>query len=55
MSKAFAVPQKQQAWLVTGRGKPRDVLVLSKEFDVPSKLLPGEVLVRVQAAALNPV
>ena len=49
------IPQKQKAWLVMSRGKPRDVVVLNDKVDVPSKLAKGEVLLRVQADALNPV
>lgn len=49
------ISQKQKAWLVMRRGLPKDALVLNEQLDVPSKLGPGEVLIRVQAAALNPV
>ncbi|KII89280.1 hypothetical protein PLICRDRAFT_139690 [Plicaturopsis crispa FD-325 SS-3] len=45
----------QKAWLVVRRGKPAQAVELNTDVDVPSKLDPGEVLVKVQAAALNPV
>ncbi|KAI0639459.1 NAD-P-binding protein [Trametes polyzona] len=48
------LPTTQKAWRVTRRGKPQDVLALS-DAPVPTKLRKGEVLVKVQAAALNPV
>jgi hypothetical protein len=44
----------QQAWIVERKGQPKDV-IRKKEWPIPSKLGPGEVLVKVQAAALNPV
>ncbi|KAA1471271.1 NAD(P)-binding protein [Dentipellis sp. KUC8613] len=49
------IPEKQKAWIVVRRGKPKDALVLKTDAPVPSTLKPGEVLVKVQAAALNPV
>lgn len=49
------LPEKQKAWLVTGKGAPAQVLKLDRNVPVPSKLTTGEVLVKVQAAALNPV
>ncbi|KAI0689116.1 hypothetical protein BC835DRAFT_1407907 [Cytidiella melzeri] len=48
-------PQKQKAWLVVRKGLPKDAVVLNQQTDVPSKLAPGEVLIKVHAAALNPV
>ncbi|PSS37418.1 hypothetical protein PHLCEN_2v722 [Hermanssonia centrifuga] len=50
-----SVPQIQKAWLILRKGKPSDVLALKQDVAVPSKLSKGEVLVRVQAAAMNPV
>ena len=44
----------QQAWIVTQKGLPKDALVLKKDYPVP-KPGKGEVIVKVQAAALNPV
>lgn len=49
------IPDKQKAWLVTGKGEPAQVLRFDQGAPVPSKLAPGEVLIKVQAAALNPV
>lgn len=49
------IPDTQKAWLVTRQGKPAQSLKLVPDWPVPKKLRPGEVLVRVQAGALNPV
>ncbi|KAH9858136.1 NAD-P-binding protein [Lenzites betulinus] len=50
-----ALPTTQKAWRVTRRGKtPQEVLALT-DTPVPAKLKKGQVLVKVQAAALNPV
>lgn len=48
------IPATQKTWRVTRRGKPEDVLKLA-DAPVPAKLKKGEVLLKVQAAALNPV
>jgi NADPH:quinone reductase-like Zn-dependent oxidoreductase len=48
------LPKTQRAWRAVKRGKPSEALVLQTDVPVPS-LSPGEVLVKVQAAALNPV
>ncbi|KAF9466323.1 hypothetical protein BDZ94DRAFT_1306315 [Collybia nuda] len=45
----------QRAWIVERRGRPSHALKLRSDWKIPNKLEPGEVLVRVQAAALNPV
>ena len=45
----------QRAWTVVRRGKPVDALVLRTDWPVPQKLEKGEVLIKVQAAALNPM
>lgn len=50
----MSVPQKQTVWYVTAKGEPSKVLRLDKDVPVPT-LTKGEVLVKVQAAALNPV
>ncbi|KAF9452297.1 NAD(P)-binding protein [Macrolepiota fuliginosa MF-IS2] len=50
-----AVPDVQKAWLVTRQGKPSRSLKLELNLPVPKKLKAGEVLLRVQAGALNPV
>ncbi|TDL27567.1 NAD(P)-binding protein [Rickenella mellea] len=48
------IPQVQKVWRVVGSGLPAKALKL-EEIPVPSDLQPGEVLVKIQAAALNPV
>ena len=47
--------QHQEAWRVRGMGDPWAVLALESNVPIPSELAEGEVLVRVQAAALNPM
>ena len=49
------IPATQKAWVVVRRGKPERALELKKDAPVSTKLENGEVLVRVQAAALNPM
>ena len=49
------IPTIQQAWQVVARGTPRKALVHVHDLPVPSDLNQGDVLVKVQAAALNPV
>ncbi|KAF8968383.1 hypothetical protein BDZ97DRAFT_432692 [Flammula alnicola] len=49
------IPNVQRAWTVVRRGKPENALVLKEDWPVPKKLEKGEVLVRIQAGALNPV
>jgi len=44
-----------RAWTVIQRGKPAKALVLQSDWPVPQKLEKDEVLVKVQAGALNPV
>ncbi|TFY53735.1 hypothetical protein EVJ58_g9286 [Rhodofomes roseus] len=51
----MSIPETQHAWRVVGKGEPSKVLRLDKDVPVPKKLDKGEVLVKVQAAALNPV
>ena len=41
--------------MIVRKGKPADALVLDEHAAVPSKLAKDEVLVKIQAAALNPV
>ncbi|XP_006458527.1 hypothetical protein AGABI2DRAFT_190805 [Agaricus bisporus var. bisporus H97] len=48
-------PDVQKAWLVVRQGRPERALKLDINRPVPKRLRPGEVLVRTQAAALNPV
>ncbi|KAJ7151182.1 NAD(P)-binding protein [Mycena filopes] len=42
-------------WFVTQRGHPSKVLQLRTGLEIPTKIAKGHVLVKVQAAALNPV
>lgn len=55
MATTTQLPLKQKAWLVVRRGVPKDAVVFSDQVDVPSKLAAGDVLIKVQAAAFNPV
>ncbi|KAG1754437.1 NAD(P)-binding protein [Suillus lakei] len=48
------LPKTQRAWRAMKRGKPSESLVFQTDVAIPP-LSPGEVLVKVQAAALNPV
>lgn len=50
-----AIPDVQRAWIAVRRGKPVKALVLQEEWPVLKKLKDGEILVKVEAAALNPV
>ncbi|KAG5635903.1 hypothetical protein H0H81_009728 [Sphagnurus paluster] len=50
-----AVPKTQRAWIIQSRGPPSKALSLQSNWEVPTELKEGEVLVKVQAAALNPV
>ncbi|KAH0584321.1 Zinc-type alcohol dehydrogenase-like protein C16A3.02c [Termitomyces sp. J132] len=49
------LPKTQRAWIVERTGPPAKALSLRSDWPVPSQLEPGEVLVKIQAAALNPV
>ncbi|KAG6897297.1 hypothetical protein C0992_002739 [Termitomyces sp. T32_za158] len=49
------LPKTQRAWVVERTGPPAKALSLRSDWPVPSQLKPGDVLVKVQAAALNPV
>ena len=50
-----SLPDKQKAWVVVRKGEPAKALKFDQEYPVPKKLKTGEVLVKVQAAAFNPV
>lgn len=47
-------PQTMKAWLVTKNGDPRDALTLRPDAPVPANPKSGNLLVKVQYAALNP-
>ncbi len=47
--------QTQRAWTNVAKGDPSDVLVIDDKRPIPTQLADGEVLIKVQAAALNPV
>lgn len=51
----MSIPTTQRAWRAVAKGQPRDALKLVTDLPVPTELKPGEVLVKVQAGALNPV
>lgn len=48
------MPQTMKAWLVTKNGEPRDALALKTDIPVPTTVKAGNLLIRVQYAALNP-
>jgi len=51
----MSVPTTQSAWINIGKGSPSEALVLKDDWPVSSNLSDGDVLVKVQAGALNPV
>jgi NADPH:quinone reductase-like Zn-dependent oxidoreductase len=55
MEEGPTVPTQQRAWVNTKRGSPAEAIVLTNDWPVQKDLAPGEVLVSVSAAALNPV
>lgn len=50
-----SLPAVQRAWICVARGKPATALRFETAYPVPTKVPRGSVLIRVQAAALNPV
>lgn len=54
LKRAFSLPITQTAWREERRGPPAECLE-QKKVPVMHDLAPGELLVRVEAAALNPV
>ncbi|KAF4578555.1 hypothetical protein EYR36_000362 [Pleurotus pulmonarius] len=48
-------PTTQKAWIVERMGHPSKALKLKSDWPVPSEIPKDHVLVRIQAAALNPV
>ncbi|KAH6919009.1 quinone oxidoreductase [Coprinopsis sp. MPI-PUGE-AT-0042] len=55
MSTAASIPDIQKAWLQVGQGTPQNAMQMKTDWPVTKKVPAGKVLVRVQAAALNPV
>lgn len=55
MSTPQPIPDVQKAWVSVRKGSPARSLELRKDWPVKKPLAPGEVLVKVHAAALNPV
>lgn len=51
---ASPIPSRQKAWHIVRRGDPVKALVLADDIPVPSTIPPGQILVKVQAAAINP-
>jgi NADPH:quinone reductase-like Zn-dependent oxidoreductase len=51
----MSIPDEQTAWVVVRQGFPNKALSLKTNWPVPKELGSGEVLVKIQAAALNPV
>jgi NADPH:quinone reductase-like Zn-dependent oxidoreductase len=49
------IPPTQKAWIVKQRGHPSISLELKSDWPVPTRLATGDVLVKVQAGALNPL
>ena len=49
------IPATQKSWRVVRRGTPSNALEFTQDASVPLDLQEGQVLVKVEAAALNPV
>ncbi|KAK7693253.1 hypothetical protein QCA50_002819 [Cerrena zonata] len=54
-SSSNSIPDTQKAWLAVKRGTPAQAIRFEENAPVSAKLKKGEVLVKIQAAALNPV
>lgn len=52
---AHSIPDTQRAWVVVRKGVPARAIQLDEKHPVAKKLAKDEVLVRVRAAAFNPV
>ena len=50
----MSIPSVQKVWKVVRQGTPKKSLVFDENAPVLTDLKPGEVLVKVMAAALNP-
>lgn len=57
MAEEMSLPKTQKAWLVVRKGHPSKALELKQDAPVPtaSDLSQGRAIIKVQAAALNPV
>lgn len=51
---ASDVPTTMKAWLVTKNGEPKEALTLKADIPVPVTVKSGNLLVKVEYAALNP-
>ncbi|KAJ2917243.1 hypothetical protein MD484_g3207, partial [Candolleomyces efflorescens] len=51
----MSIPDVQKAWVSVRKGVPSKSLELKTDWPVSKKLQPGQVLVKIQASALNPV
>ncbi|KAJ2925233.1 hypothetical protein H1R20_g11882, partial [Candolleomyces eurysporus] len=51
----MSIPAVQRAWVSVRKGIPSKSLELKTDWPVSKNLKPGEVLVKIQASALNPV
>ena len=52
---ASSLPSTQTVWKIVRKGDPAKVLVKEENAPVPKKIPKGHVLVKIQAASLNPV
>ncbi|CCA66907.1 hypothetical protein PIIN_00746 [Serendipita indica DSM 11827] len=55
LQRAFSLPISQRAWREVQKGPPSIALELQEKIPVTHNLAPGELLVKVEAAALNPI
>ena len=55
MLRAGDIPLEQKAWIAVRKGIPAQAVVLDEHASMPSEMKGDDVLVKVQAAALNPV
>ncbi|KAJ8699506.1 hypothetical protein PTI98_002616 [Pleurotus ostreatus] len=51
----MAIPTTQKAWIVERMGHPSEALKSHSDWPVPSETAKDHVLVKIQAAALNPL
>ena len=50
-----SIPKTQKAWIIVRKGDPSAALSLKEDYPVPTDLGSNDVLVKIEAAALNPV